>query len=248
MYFGMSLGRTGVDFRGLLGDMFEKAVLDMVGKMVSTGTDHFVESIKTRKWAPSSSSTGTAVSPSIAKSPAPFGRTSNILNWTLFNHFFFFFFFFLTATTAADDTVAPPTILVEFSHLGALCNSYIAAFNELRQVPIISIIPQLCKLLETNMNAAVAELTSIHTHKRPTMRTDEGRAFADFCKAAMDVFAPFIQQCLIALYSAQAKDIEQLLDIRRITAPLRPLVSTAVAASAAPTVSTKSSTASTPIM
>eukprot|EP00027_Filamoeba_sp_ATCC50430_P004536 CAMPEP_0168555300 /NCGR_PEP_ID=MMETSP0413-20121227/8255_1 /TAXON_ID=136452 /ORGANISM="Filamoeba nolandi, Strain NC-AS-23-1" /LENGTH=644 /DNA_ID=CAMNT_0008586129 /DNA_START=51 /DNA_END=1985 /DNA_ORIENTATION=- len=46
MYFGVSLGRVGVDFRGLLLPIFEKAIFSMFSSQIAASTSYFIDTIR----------------------------------------------------------------------------------------------------------------------------------------------------------------------------------------------------------
>eukprot|EP01114_Cavostelium_apophysatum_P013075 TRINITY_DN3086_c0_g3_i1.p1 TRINITY_DN3086_c0_g3~~TRINITY_DN3086_c0_g3_i1.p1 ORF type:complete len:590 (-),score=143.50 TRINITY_DN3086_c0_g3_i1:10-1779(-) len=49
MYYGISLGRVGVDFRGLLVPIFEKAIYNMFSNMITVSTTYFTDTLRNFK-------------------------------------------------------------------------------------------------------------------------------------------------------------------------------------------------------
>lgn len=184
MYFGMSLGRIGVDFRGLLCQMFEKAVFDLVNRVVNSGTLNFIEGIKAYRWL-------------LPQTPsAPFN--SGVI----------------------EESPTPPAVLIDYSPIAILCNSYIGAFNELRQCAPLELIQPLSEQIKHCLKQATQELNNYSASNRNKLKQQEREAFDDFCRVLGEVFVPFVVRCLQAIYPSHADEIFTLLDTKAVNEPI----------------------------
>jgi hypothetical protein len=49
MYYGVSLGRVGVDFRVMISTIFERAIYNLFCDGVNSATTHFIENLRTMR-------------------------------------------------------------------------------------------------------------------------------------------------------------------------------------------------------
>jgi len=194
MSLGMSLGRIGVDFRGLLCRMFEKAVLDLVTRIIANGTLGFLEAIRQYKWLlPQATTAFSSISASAA-----------------------------TGATAAglNDPPSPPLMLVDYAPIALLCNAYITAFNELRQCAPLALIEPLSEVIKVALRQAAQDLGNYSASNWTKMKTQEREGFADFCRVFGEVFAPFVVRCVQAVFPSHPEMVYELISQKEVTTPI----------------------------
>lgn len=195
MSLGMSLGRIGVDFRGLLCRVFERAVLDLVTRVISTGTQAFLDSIRQYRWL-------------LPQSPSMFSASAAAS----------------VATGATglglSDPPTPPVVLVDYAPIAILCNSYITAFNELRQCAPLSLVEPLGEAIKAALRQAAQDLGNYSASNRLKMKGQEREAFDDFCRVYGEVFVPFVVRGMQAVFPSHSELIYELIAQKDIAAPI----------------------------
>ncbi|CAI5996345.1 unnamed protein product [Closterium sp. NIES-65] len=168
-YCGMSLGRVGLDLRGLLPPLFESCVLRMFQRNISFAVDSFHHVLETHRWVPL---------PSMG-SAARMGLGGESL-----------------------DDVAPPYSLMEHPPLAAFVNGILAALNELRHCAPTSLKQQLAGEVERALAVVAGSLGRYsHTH---IVKDSEAALFISTCKAFVEVVCPYVAVCFSRCYGSPA--------------------------------------------
>jgi hypothetical protein len=119
MYYGVSMGRVGVDFRGsshifslvtsagLLLPLFESCILNLYNSGLSGSTLHFVETLRTYKFMASTSRNYNMIA---------IGTKICFVTYCIENR----------------DQILPPQELLDHPLIAVLANGYLATLNELR--------------------------------------------------------------------------------------------------------------------
>jgi conserved oligomeric Golgi complex subunit 8 len=93
--------------------------------------------------------------------------------------------------------LAPSRVLLEYPPLAVLTNGFLHALNELRQCAILSIRPQLARVLYQQIEEIVASLvTQKSTARSPARQKD----LASLAQGAAEHFVPFIDRCFNAVF------------------------------------------------
>ncbi|KAJ3210349.1 conserved oligomeric Golgi complex component [Dinochytrium kinnereticum] len=141
MYFGLSLGRVGVDFRDVVADIFESAIEKNFEALLSEGVQQFA------RWAAMTDGTGVLLKNSLAMYrdfdvATPRTSLSSMAP--------------PTATTAS--IVAPPTVLLSQPHLARLLNAFFGAYNQLRVVAPTSLFRKISGHVATSLLTSAESL------------------------------------------------------------------------------------------
>eukprot|EP00899_Mesostigma_viride_P002428 jgi/Mesvir1/12186/Mv00424-RA.1 len=119
MYCGLSLGRVGLDFRGLLPPLFETCILNLFTRNMALAVDSFKRVLDLHSW-----SHVPGLSSSLAST-----RTSSGMG--------------------GGDDLSPPYVLMEHPPLATFVNGVLAALNELRHCAPIGIRVAIGATLQT---------------------------------------------------------------------------------------------------
>jgi conserved oligomeric Golgi complex subunit 8 len=184
MYYGMSLGRVGVDFREVLVDPFTDAVDRIVKKYIDEGL-HTFQQYTTSSSASISTlyvKTNLSLYPSTSSTSGKAGegiagpRTSNQL------------------------VVPAPSVLLSYPPLAQLLNSYFAAFNQLRVLAPLSLRESLGIYLKSSLRRASDALALLAPRMREDLNGSEeeekgggvSSAFGEACKVYVDTLVPAV--------------------------------------------------------
>ncbi|CAK0785769.1 hypothetical protein CVIRNUC_008980 [Coccomyxa viridis] len=124
MYCGMSLGRVGLDFRGLLVPVFEQEVLRLFSTSVKTAAEMFVMVLDVHKWVPLPAIAARAKQSSSAAVPAD------------------------------GEEAGPPYSLLEHMPLAVFTNGLLLAFNELRHCALLSLSIPVAQIVQEALEGA----------------------------------------------------------------------------------------------
>lgn len=163
LYFGMSLGRVGVDFRTVIADLFVDRIAAIFKAHVSEGVDscilHFQRQGLAQSVVPSSSSS----------------TVSSVL-----------------PTSAASTTIQPPYALVSYPPLAWTLNAFLTAYNSLRVVPAVTLYEPLSSFLISEMDRLVSALLGLAKPHWDPAAHDDAKLFVDLCQAFMEFFVPSV--------------------------------------------------------
>ncbi|KAL5038270.1 hypothetical protein BDV3_001583 [Batrachochytrium dendrobatidis] len=188
MYYGMSLGRVGIDFRQAVSGVFELAVERIVTTQMAHGVDTFVAwAVKTRLtglYAVSimgGSRSNTATSHTSLPDSL---RSSVVSNLGSGRH--------SSGNAGASSTHQPPLALLSYPPLGTLLNTFLASFNQLRLLPCLSLIPTISSFIVTSLTL-VSETTADLASSDWQLWSDTRRTeLEDFCRAFVDILVPTV--------------------------------------------------------
>ncbi|KAJ3105943.1 conserved oligomeric Golgi complex component [Phlyctochytrium planicorne] len=142
MYFGLSMGRVGMDFRDIVAQVFEDAIERNFGAAVGEGARVFVE------WTVTSDGTNIINKSALSMYrdldlTTPSGRPS--LGGT--------------AQKGGSNAVVPsPNVLLSYPHLATLLNSFYSAYNQLRVVAPTALFRPLAVIVAENLLKAADAL------------------------------------------------------------------------------------------
>ncbi|KAJ3378516.1 conserved oligomeric Golgi complex component [Lobulomyces angularis] len=132
MYYGMSLGRIGIDFRQAVTYIFEDAVGDVVEGIIIAGVNNFIK----------------------------FAQDSKLENIkkkvTIYDEGFS-----VSGSFGSLQTILPPSSLLQYPPLAGLLNSYLSAFNQLRVLPLIGLIDRVVLFTKKSLEKIIETLENI---------------------------------------------------------------------------------------
>ncbi|KAJ3023294.1 UNVERIFIED_CONTAM: conserved oligomeric Golgi complex component [Siphonaria sp. JEL0065] len=171
MYYGMSLGRVGVDFRILVTDLFLSATERIFTSILTEGVQGFYNWIQ-------STSTPTLQGFYIKQMSAT--SASSIIQPSRQSSFS------SSSTATSAGVVNPPTQLLPYPPLSHLLNVFYTAFNALRVLPATPLKPrlravieshliQIAKSLKTSIGKLESEIESLN------VKLEENERFLDVC-------------------------------------------------------------------
>ncbi|BDA46656.1 Conserved oligomeric Golgi complex subunit 8 [Coccomyxa sp. Obi] len=179
MYCGMSLGRVGLDFRGLLVPLFEAQVLRLYANSVKAATDMFVMLLDVHKWV---------AMPAVAARVRQAGSTAD------------------PSTPKGEDSAGPPYALLEHAPLAVLTNGLLAAFNELRHCAPLSLCSSVAAILQEALEGAVRVMA--HYRATRALEDTNSVHFEAACTAMTGSVVPYIAACFGRIYPGQGKLID----------------------------------------
>ncbi|TPX31800.1 hypothetical protein SmJEL517_g04961 [Synchytrium microbalum] len=156
MYYGMSLGRVGIDFRMVVGKLFEDAVQRIIEDEVNAGVDRFERMIQDLGEKGLTTKTAVASTTSDGK----------------------------TGTSRPSTT--PPASLLSHPPLAHLINAYFAAYNQLRLLAPMSLIKPISSLVNDSLISCAGLLAKFGDERRSKWTIEERSAHHIVCKAFMD--------------------------------------------------------------
>ncbi|ESO01844.1 hypothetical protein HELRODRAFT_94263 [Helobdella robusta] len=172
MYFGLSFSRVGIDFRGLVVPVFEKAsfrLFEDAVKAANNGLHTFIQSYSLLGSQPSSTTS------TFHQMPSSFtGGTSLSLH-------------------------LPPRLL-QHPPLATFTNDILAAFNDLRLCAPYTLLCPVTDRLNGAMVRAVQDLLAFHKMDETTFTKQEMDRFVDMCCCFVDDLLPHINRCLQHLF------------------------------------------------
>ena len=193
-YCGASLGRVGLDFRGLLQPMFAACVETLVTRALAAAVDGLEGALAAHRWAAalpaSPGAAGAAVLPSAPSLPG------------------------------GDDDFAPPISLMEHPPVAAFVNALLAALNELRHCALPSLRAPLAAALHNALAGAAGAVVRYHSTRTPPLTDVQAAQLGALGSALADVAAPYAAACFGRIYPGAAHAV----DASGAAAPMRPLL------------------------
>ncbi|KJE91327.1 hypothetical protein CAOG_02479 [Capsaspora owczarzaki ATCC 30864] len=184
MYFGMSLGRVGIDFRTLLVPLFEHRALELFAGQVATATAKFAETMSSCSAAVAAVQTQPG-QPVVYAGAAGSGAGLAGAN---------------AGATAAAATLVPPSALMEFPAVALLANGFTAAFNELRHCAPLSIATSVHNLVQISVQEASKTVSTLVADAAAGGDPREQQALAAITAAMQQGLVPYVTRCLVAVY------------------------------------------------
>ena len=111
------------------------------------------------------------------------------------------------------ESFAPNRILLELPPLAVLTNSFLNAFNELRQCAIVTIRPQLAKAVYASLNEIVERIKAQKSTARSTRQAD----FTRLAQVCAEHFLPYIEKIFSHIFGVRE---EPLLNIQSLVTNL----------------------------
>ncbi|CAD7702644.1 unnamed protein product [Ostreobium quekettii] len=129
MYCGMSLGRVGLDFRGLLASVFEPCMLDIFSSRLVAAVDSFGSLLESHKW--------------VAMPAMTSGQDQNQGG---------------SDTGEGGKDGRPPHALLEHLPIATFVNGMLAALNELRHCAPVALMQPVAKLMQDSLESVALRL------------------------------------------------------------------------------------------
>ncbi|RIA91699.1 Dor1-like family-domain-containing protein [Glomus cerebriforme] len=187
MYCGMSLGRVGVDFRHLVTGYFEEAVERIIKKIISDGTQAFLDELNgaiknvdvPNTWMISDKKSVNLLEsiPSLRPSSSSSISSTN------------------SSASSMTSSFTPLVILLDYPPIAYLTNAYLTAFNSLRVIAPASLYYTLGVYLSQNL-LTISE--SLRDYGKLLIKNNHDTTVlqgfnATFAKS----FVPFITRCYV---------------------------------------------------
>nr|SVE75061.1 EOG090X04G7 [Daphnia dolichocephala] len=170
MYFGLSFGRIGSDFRSLLVPLFSQVVYDRFDHSANKSEAQFAEAMASFSLSRTGSFGSNASYSYIQTSPSP------------------------------ADQVQPPYSLMKFSPLAELCNGLIAAFNELRMCAPVQLVDSVARKLEHTLRNCSQIMADFHRQEKGAFSANEELEFTKCLQLYRNEFISFVQKLLQIMF------------------------------------------------
>lgn len=208
MYFGLSMGRLGADFRSLLAPIFEANILQLVRTQLSTALEIFSLQLKRYRpvlsLAPLTSSNASSTNPNDASSPqvpsSPATPSSR------------------KALGATAVPLNPPLVIMDFMPLAHLLNLFAGALNELRKCCPYTLAPAITSAFEAALVGAIDRLAIFRSQMEGDSEQDKA-CFNALCTTFSDHLLPHV----LSTYDTLWKSNVPLLPEDKIREKLAPL-------------------------
>ena len=207
MYCGMSLGRVGLDFRGLLPPVFETCIAALFSTALTNALDNFYITLDRHKWMPM------PVIPYAAKRSVSGKSVASLESENVAAE----------GEDVASENTSPPQVLMEHAPLAVFVNGLLHALNELRYcIPL-----ELGKPVAQSLQDAVFAVSSsmAHFHATRVLGESEAPVFESACQVVIDDMVPYIASCFANVYPGGAPAI----DAAAAVTPLQDIMSEAKA-------------------
>ncbi|KAJ3065358.1 conserved oligomeric Golgi complex component, partial [Quaeritorhiza haematococci] len=176
MYYGMSLGRVGIDFRQNVAHIFEDAMGSLVKSLILSGVDQFVSVAR-----------DTGISEMYVKSSTSLSTNTASGSYNLPD---------LRSSTSSKfsslQTISPPSELLSFPLLAHLLNTYFTSFNQLRLLPAISLIDSLGATIQESLTAVSLSLKELGDTMWERWSEQERGDFGEICGVFGRVLVPAV--------------------------------------------------------
>ena len=181
MYFGLSLGRIGTDFRALLPPLFQEAALTTFQRNVDAALSAFRSALSHYTLASSIvlHAHSTLLTSTLAAGTSGNGSNNN-------------------ATSLA------PSQLLEFPPLASLSNGVMGAFNDLRPCAPLAVAPGVVSCLEECLLSVATSLHSYYVTESSSVTSSETEVFQRLCSVFVQTLVPLVQSNLDRLFPREA--------------------------------------------
>ncbi|KAK9508136.1 hypothetical protein O3M35_007865 [Rhynocoris fuscipes] len=175
MYLGQSLGRVGVDVRGLAGPVFSRALCRLVGNQLSAADHRFVadmdrfslESVK-----------GVTMTPSLSH---------------------------LTPSTQQPNEqhhhMKCEVSNIEYYPLARYTNSLLSVLNQLRLCAPLCLAQPVTDMLQQSLQSVASSIAQFYTREQQAMSAEERDLLTKMVVCFNDYLVPYIQRGLQSVYS-----------------------------------------------
>ncbi|KAH6592286.1 hypothetical protein BASA61_004609 [Batrachochytrium salamandrivorans] len=192
MYYGMSLGRIGIDFRQAVSGVFEPAVERVVKTQLAHGVDAYISwAIRTRLtgiYAVSIMGTNSSHGSS-RKSSVGLGSIGGLPRSTTESPSGSG----IQRSSSQNGSIQqPPLTLLSYPPLGTLLNVFLGAFNQLRLLPCLSLVRVLSEFISTSLVLITHTTSELATADWPLWSDARRNEFEEFCRVFCAVFVPYI--------------------------------------------------------
>lgn len=197
MYFGLSMGRHGADFRSMLAPTFESIILQLAQSQLSVALEIF--SLQLKKYRPLLSlAPMLSLDDSAATSQAPPSDDSNGQHQPP-----------STPTTANHQTTlgTPPLVVMDYMPLAHLLNLLLGTLNELRKCCPYSLMNQITASFEGALLGSVDRLAQFRSQMEGDSEQDRA-CFQSLCKAFSDHLLPYFCSAYDALWKSSRKILD----------------------------------------
>ena len=176
MYFGLSLGRVGADFRPLLAPLFAERIFEVFDGAVTRATQRFVRRVRREPiQAPVDNSSAALVHPANGAASSAAG-----------------------APTASTQVPTPHPSLIAHTWLALLANGWLAALNELRQCAVWAVANRCADVLTRACTEAAQALRAVAEQR--LLEGAEASHFQALCGVFCEQLLPFMTDCFGAIY------------------------------------------------
>ncbi|KAJ3050578.1 conserved oligomeric Golgi complex component [Rhizophlyctis rosea] len=205
MYYGMSLGRVGVDFRPVLASGFEDAVERIVRGRIDEGVEAFGE------WC---GACGGELKGLFVRFGDGVGGRGELLR---------------TVSglggggvgALTTSVVAPPLGAMEYPPFARLVNAFFGAWNELRLVPVVGLLGPLLMHVEGSLGSVAMYLAEVGDVHGDSWGKEEEKVFTDACEFFATVVVPSLVGGLKEGIYGSVKEGGGTVDVGKMVEPLK---------------------------
>uniref|UniRef100_UPI00358EE0E7 conserved oligomeric Golgi complex subunit 8 n=1 Tax=Myxine glutinosa TaxID=7769 RepID=UPI00358EE0E7 len=173
MYFGLSLGRIGGDFRALLAPMFQRLAYEAFDKAAAWALESFIDDMHGFTLLAIPTGLG-----HMGDAQPDVGETK----------------------TMPTITLQPPLKLIDFPPLACFVNGLLTAFNDLRLCCPIALAHDVSVCVQEVLEKVTFTIVDFHRSEAPTFSQGEEDLFTTFCSTYIQQLLPFLDRCLQALF------------------------------------------------
>lgn len=177
MYFGLSFGRVGADFRSLVCPTFERAVLDAFTHHLQPAHARLLQEISSDDFL----------------EKVQLGSHSGAPSSLLSHH----------ALGSADTSqigVGPPVALMDWHGLAVYCNEILMGFNDIRLCLPLTLAARISGAIRSSLATVSESLATLAESQTKAWNEKKKEKFKNAARLLVDVLAPFINHCLEALF------------------------------------------------
>ena len=191
MYFGMSMGRVGMDFRNVFANVFSKRILQLYLTRMEDGVMGFTESLESHQALQLSKSLVHVPVVKKDSHEASLNASSSQM---------------MGSGAVGSPGFEPPAGLMSHPSLAVLCNEYLGALNELGQCAPASLafpIAETTAVSLANVSKCIEKYSISNQHQ---LGADDIEVFTKFCHVFTAELVPHIIKCTTCVYDNVLND------------------------------------------
>eukprot|EP01135_Chromosphaera_perkinsii_P011629 Nk52_evm12s2462 gene=Nk52_evmTU12s2462 len=190
MYFGMSMGRVGMDFRNVIAGIFEKRILRLYVGKVEGGVSNFSETLESH--AALQMSKALLVRSSRLRRGASLSKTDKEDEDS--------------KKESSEEVYAPPSGLLEHPSMAVLCNVYLNALNDLSRCAPLSLSFSIADATAVSLGNIAKSLEKYTITNDATLGTDDKDVLKSICHCFCVELVPHVIKCLSCVYESSMNE------------------------------------------
>lgn len=191
MYFGLSFGRVGADFRSLVCPAFERAALTSFTNHLEPASARILTEISSDDFLPSVhlGSHSALFAHHVTSGDVPSSESRENVT----------------------SSTQPPVALMDWNGLAVYSNSLLAGFNDVRLCLPLTLAEEVARRLRESVGAVGEGMASLVESHRKSWKDPQLERFGKACSLLVVVLIPYLNRCLETLFPA--KSVAALLEM-----------------------------------